>query len=200
MSTGKKIFTVTGGIALSLSLLWLAGFAFFCSKTEKFPVPGNSIHTDSIVVLTGGADRINTGLDLLQAGSAEKLLISGVDERVTLEKIMSLWSGHMDDPGCCVFLGHMVQNTKENAEETRQWAEQMYIRSIRLVTSSYHMPRAIIEFHHAMPEIKILPHPVFSGSAEGAGEKLPFLVIMAHEYNKTILSKIRTSLAVEHKA
>lgn len=195
MSAGRKIFKISGGIALSLFLLWLAGLSFFCNKAEKFPVPGSDIRTDAIVVLTGGADRINTGLDLLHAGSAEKLLISGVDERVTLEKITSLWNGHMDDPGCCIFLGHMARNTKENAEETRQWAEQMYVHSIRLVTSSYHMPRAIIEFHRAMPDIKILPHPVFPNSTDGGSGKRLLFALMIQEYNKAILSKARSFFA-----
>ena len=34
-------------------------------------------------------------------------------------------------------------------------------QSIRLVTASYHMPRSIQEFHHYMPQVRLVPHAVF---------------------------------------
>ena len=190
----KNISLSLAAAILAVSIVWSAGFFLFAHKIETFSTPPSTIHTDAIVVLTGGAERINTGLDLLQSGSAEKLLISGVDERVTLDKIMSMWKGHMDNPDCCIFIGHMAQNTKQNAVEARQWADQMYVRSIRLVTSGYHMPRAIVELHAAMPDIEILPHPIFPGNGETSSWKNQRLIVMANEYNKTILGATRTSL------
>lgn len=189
----RRIFIAASTFLLGILIIWSAGFFLFANKIKSFTTPPTTVHTDAIVVLTGGAERINTGLDLLQSGSAEKLLISGVDERVTLDKIMSMWKGHINNPDCCIFIGHMAQNTRENAAETRQWADQMYVRSLRLVTSSYHMPRAIAEFHAAMPDIKILPHPVIPGRVEASGWKNPPLIVMANEYNKAILGSVRTA-------
>lgn len=190
----QKAALAATAFMVSLVTIWLAGFAVFVYAVGGFTVPPASVRTDAIIVLTGGAERINTGLDLLQRGSAGKLLISGVDERVSLDKIMSMWNGSLDNPDCCIFLGHMAQNTKENAIEARQWADQMYVSSIRLVTSGTHLPRAIVEFHHALPQSKILPHPVFPNNEAGQNAFMPALSGMLQEYNKTILSIVRISL------
>lgn len=188
MNAALKNIVLGMGCALALIAgLWLGGFGMFLYEINRYEVPPPIMRTDAIVVLTGGADRINTGLDLLQSGSAGRLLISGVDERVSVEKILSMWNGHLDDPGCCVFLGHMAQNTEQNAEETKQWADQMYVRSIRLVTSAYHMPRALMEFRHAMPNVTILPHPVSAGPEFSPA----YIALAAHEYDKSILRKTR---------
>lgn len=183
----KMAALLTGAIAV----LWLAGFGLFVAFIETMPVLPGTIRTDAIVVLTGGAERINTGLDLLQAGSAGKILISGVDGRVGIDKIMSMWDGHMDDPGRSVFLGHAAQNTEQNAAEAKQWAEQMYVTSLRLVTSNYHMPRALIEFRRAMPDVEILPHPVFPGGTDKFGGKIRYVSSMVNEYDKTLLSAVK---------
>lgn len=180
-----------GWILAAIAALWFGGFMMFLHQINRYDVPPPSERTDAIVVLTGGADRINTGLDLLQSGSAGRVLISGVDDRVSIDKILSMWNGHIEDPGCCVFLGHMAQNTEQNAKETKQWAEQMYVHSIRLVTSAYHMPRALLEFRYAMPDVDILPHPVFSGP----GMSPAYLALAAHEYDKSILRKIHLDMA-----
>lgn len=180
---------VKAGALAFLFLLagWGGGLGMFIYQTGRMKVPDSNIHTDAIIVLTGGADRINTGLDLLAHGSAEKILISGVNQKVTLEQIMKLWPGEMENPETRVYIGHMAQNTQQNAAEARQWAEQMYVRSARLVTSDNHMPRALLEFRHAIPDVDILPHPVKSKN----------LSLTMKEYNKTIFAALRLRAARE---
>ena len=58
-------------------------------------------------------------------------------------------------------LGHEAINTLGNAHETAQWIRSQGFRSLRLVTAWYHMPRSLLEFDRAMPEIDIVAHPVF---------------------------------------
>jgi uncharacterized SAM-binding protein YcdF (DUF218 family) len=181
--------TLKAGMLAALFLIagWGGGLGMFMYQTNKMPVPDSGIRTDAIIVLTGGADRINTGLDLLAHGSAERILISGVNRQVTLEQIMKLWPGEMDNPETRVYIGHMAQNTQQNAAEARQWAEQMYVRSARLVTAANHMPRALLEFRHAMPDVKILPHPV----------KPKNMASTVKEYNKTLFAALRLRAAGE---
>ena len=62
---------------------------------------------------------------------------------------------------CCVVLGHEADNTLGNAQETARWMHSQGFRSLRLVTAWYHMPRSLLEFGRAMPEIDIVAHPVF---------------------------------------
>lgn len=151
-----------------------------------------AIHTDSIVVLTGGAHRIDTGLDLLHDGLAKHLFISGVDSRVTVEKLISLWNReNKSDIPCCITLGHDAHNTRQNADEVKRWVEKENIDSIRLVTASYHMPRALLELKEIMPEKKIVMHPVTSSKDSSDDNSLP---LSFEEYNKTLLTWLRIRL------
>lgn len=171
-------------MALTILTVWFAGFIAFVCTIWSIPAPPDDLHTDGIVVLTGGANRVNTGLDLLKAGKAERLLISGVHDRVSEEKLVSLWKGGNEAP-CCITLGHEAHNTAGNAQETAAWAAKQNMRTVRLVTSGYHMPRAWLELHYAMPDVILVPHPVRPGATET--EQKNFWLLAFPEYNKTIL-------------
>jgi uncharacterized SAM-binding protein YcdF (DUF218 family) len=117
--------------------------------------------TDAIVVLTGGSLRVQSGIDLLREGKGRKLLVSGVNQQVDLDGLLGV-SGHAPDWAlCCVVLGHQADNTFGNAQETAQWMRRQGFHSLRLVTAWYHMPRSLLEFDRAMPEIDVVAHPVF---------------------------------------
>jgi len=190
--TKSIVFTLVCTFFLLL-LIWGSGLGWFYLTTQEKQAD-NSTQTDSIIVPTGGVNRINEGLALLSEGYAEKILISGVNEKVSLEQIIQMWGGKIDDPDCCVFIGHMAKNTAQNAEEARQWVTQKYIRSARLVTSNYHMPRAALEFHHAMPDIEIIEHAVMAEDKEYKNRG-GFWRVIVGEYNKTILSWLRLSFS-----
>lgn len=118
--------------------------------------------TDAIVVLTGGSARLQSGFDLMREGKGRKLFVSGVNQRVDIAALLHIPGN--DAPawlGCCVAIGHEADNTEENAIETRRWLRRQGYRSLRLVTAWYHMPRSLLEFRRAMPDIEIIPHPVF---------------------------------------
>lgn len=176
----------------ALFIVWLVGLYMFSKHVTQITAPPSSMETDAIVVLTGSAGRVNTGLDLLQDGSTQQLFISGVDPRVDVKTLVDLWKDTqpqtIDESSpvalpCCIVLGADAKNTKENAAESAFWIASMdkQIASIRLVTADYHMPRAIMEFHHTLPETKILPHPVKAKHDR-------FLTFK--EYNKTLLGFI----------
>ena len=61
----------------------------------------------------------------------------------------------------CIELGYEADNTRGNAAETAAWMRAEKFHSLRLVTASYHMPRSLLEFSRAMPDIRIVPNPVF---------------------------------------
>ena len=46
---------------------------------------------------------------------------------------------------CCVDLGFTAADTVGNARETAEWARAMRYRSLIVVTTDYHMPRAMLE-------------------------------------------------------
>jgi uncharacterized SAM-binding protein YcdF (DUF218 family) len=150
-----------GAIAgLAAGLLVLAGLVRFAipPAAENQPAP-----TDAIIVLTGGSLRLASGIDLLREGKGRVLFVSGVPQQVDLGELLRRTG--KDTPrwlACCIVLGHEAQNTAGNAIETAHWMRREGYHSLRLVTSWYHLPRSLLEFGRAMPDIEIIPHPVFS--------------------------------------
>jgi uncharacterized SAM-binding protein YcdF (DUF218 family) len=147
------------GIVLGLALLWGVGFIWFAATLPDGATAPDT-RTDGIVVLTGGTDRVETGLRLLGAGRAQKLFISGVYPGVDVAQLLRvsrLPAGQME---CCIVLGYVADTTKGNARETANWMRQNGYRSVRIVTASYHMPRSLLEFRNVMPEAVLVPHPV----------------------------------------
>jgi len=115
-------------------------------------------YTDGIVVVTGGQQRLDDGLELLTAGKAERMLISGVGEgvnRAVLVQELGLDDREASALFCCVELDFTADNTRGNAAATKQWAGEHGMRSVRLVTASYHMPRALVVFAREMPDLDI---------------------------------------------
>jgi uncharacterized SAM-binding protein YcdF (DUF218 family) len=145
-------------LAAGCCLFWLGGLLWFVTPPAA---DTRATPTDAIVVLTGGSLRLQSGIDLLREGKGRKLFVSGVNQQVDLEDLMRI-SGNMPDWAlCCVVLGHRADNTFGNAQETAQWIRAQGFRSLRLVTAWYHMPRSLLEFDRALPEIDIIAHPVF---------------------------------------
>ena len=150
-----------GRLAAVLVLAWIGGLAWFVAGVEQ-PITDPDTVTDAVVVLTGGRLRIDIGLTLLAEGKAAKLFVSGVHQGIDTAELLRLAPGAPHRVECCIVLGHAADNTQGNALETAEWLKAENFHSIRLVTASYHMQRALLEFARALPpDIRIIPHPVF---------------------------------------
>ena len=103
--------------------------------------------------------RYPSSIELLSKDRAKKVFISGVPSQVNVLQIVE--ESESERIICCVEIGHSAADTYQNALETAAWMEVQGYRSLRLVTGNYHMPRAILEFHRAMPTVTILPNPIF---------------------------------------
>ncbi len=119
-------------------------------------------NADGIVVLTGGTSRVTDALELLAAGRGKRLLITGVNPGTTTADIARQVTGYDRFLGCCVDLDYSAINTLGNAVETRRWAIDRGFRSLIIVTSAYHMPRALAEISHQLPDVTLVPFPVVS--------------------------------------
>ena len=182
-------------VMVMAAVLWIGGFAGFSVYVGNMSKIAPQAPADAIIVLTGGPQRINTGLELLSVGHAQKLFITGVNDHVTLEKILSLWPGHLDNAAARVVLGHRARNTAENAVEAMAWAQAEHLKSAFLITSNYHMPRALMEFRHALPDVEINAYPVIAADTDP--EQGTFWREAFAEYNKTILAWLRLTLLPE---
>jgi len=150
----------TGVLLLAVAALWLGGFLWFARQIPH-GVADLDTDTDAIVVLTGGSLRVQSGLTLLASGKAKKLFISGVYHGTDVAALLKASHQSPEHVACCIVLGHEADNTLGNALETAQWMHQEGFHSLRLVTASYHMPRSLLEFSRAMPDVSIIAHPVF---------------------------------------
>jgi len=141
-----------------IAILWSGGLVWFAEAVQDGSNGGDQT-TDAIVVPTGGSGRLEEGLRLLREGFARRMLISGVSKGVEAEAVID--DDHLDLLDCCIDLGHAALDTAGNAIETAAWMAAQGFSSLRIVTGSYHLPRTMMEFRRAMPNVTLVPNPVF---------------------------------------
>ncbi|MBG77664.1 MAG: hypothetical protein CL570_01355 [Alphaproteobacteria bacterium] len=177
-------FTLLGG------LLWSAGFGWFAFQASSIRPYDVNQKADAIVVLTGGEGRLDTGLNLFAAKRGLYLFITSVYEQISEDDIRARWKGATPLPICCIFLDREADTTAQNALMARQWVEHFAatseneekITSIRLVTSNYHMPRALIDFKRILPDVTVYPHPIISPNARKRDKT--YWLLLLQEYHK----------------
>jgi uncharacterized SAM-binding protein YcdF (DUF218 family) len=147
------LFTGLVLVVLGASFIW---FTLNINQPSTVPIQ----QADAIVVVTGKSSRIGEAMNLLAQGKGQKLLISGVNRTTSKQSLNRRFSRHSHLFACCVELDHLAQNTRGNASQSAQWVRRNNIKSLILVTSSYHMPRAFAEFSSAMPGIKLQGRPI----------------------------------------
>ncbi|WP_082914986.1 YdcF family protein [Paramagnetospirillum marisnigri] len=155
-----RIVSVLGTTLAVLLGAWGGGLLVFAA-TMAAGVEDRDTVTDAIVVLTGGSDRLTTGLTLLAQGKGRSLLISGVHKGVDLPELLRKAGQPPMESHCCITLGHAADDTVGNAVETAAWMAEQRFTSLRLVTAAYHMQRAMLELRRVMPQAAIVAHPVF---------------------------------------
>jgi uncharacterized SAM-binding protein YcdF (DUF218 family) len=180
------------GLAVAALFAVYAGGLVWFAEGIADTVDDPESPTDAIVVLTGGSQRVQAGLQLLAAGKAKKLFVSGVYHGTDVTALLHVQRQSPDAVQCCIVLGHTADNTYGNAVETAAWMRQEGYRSIRLVTANYHMRRALLEFGRAMPEARIVPHPVFPETVRERWWAWPgTLDLMIGEYDKYLWALVR---------
>ena len=156
-------------------LLWVLGFLWFAML---LPQPAGLQKTDGIIALTGGAGRIPRAIEMLRTARAGKLLVAGVASEVRPQEFEAEYGVSPALMACCITLGFDSVDTRSNALEAARWIAAQHISSVRLVTTDWHMRRAIFDLAHAaQAELRIVPDAVASR---------PSLKILFIEYNKLL--------------
>jgi uncharacterized SAM-binding protein YcdF (DUF218 family) len=186
------------GVAVSVVALVL-GFVWFLQRVPVEPADRNA---EGIVVLTGGALRINDAVELLAAGRGRRLLITGVNRTTHSSELARLTPQYKELFGCCIDLDHRAENTIGNAVETRRWTRRQGFRSLLVVTSAYHMPRAIAELTHELPDVTLIEYPVLTAQqraepwwSNGATARL-----VISEYLKYVVTVVRLRVTPAHES
>lgn len=142
-----------------LLVMLIIGFIVFANGMDRERIEP-AYAADGITVLTGGVARIDEAMKLLSQGKAKRVLITGVNRGTTLEQLKALSSQGGQYFACCVDIDKEARNTIDNATETAQWVTLNQYSSIIVVTSNYHLPRALAELERAIPGVALIPYPV----------------------------------------
>ena len=188
----SKLVSLLTVAAIIVGITVVVGFFRFTAALDRqVQVPGTE--ADAIVVLTGATGRIKAGLELLRKDQGKRLLISGVHPATTSKQLVEATKTSKDLFACCVDLGKAAQDTIGNALEAAEWANKHKYKSLILVTSSFHMPRTLIEFGNAMPGRTLIPHPVKTPAKKWWADSRTAALFVS-EYSKLILAWVRTGL------
>ena len=175
----------------------VAGFFIFCATlpraSDASQLTAEGAKDRAIIVLTGGGgQRIEKGLALQRQGLADRVLISGVNPRTSKSDLASM--GDKETLDCCVDLGPWARTTHGNAAESRAWLDRHGYKTVLLVTSDFHLPRATAELRHSAPEVAIIGVPVASNLAPETGWMASPSAwdLLAGEYIKYLFVRVRS--------
>lgn len=188
---GWRFYTASAVVCLLIiGLTW--HFARF-TESVVGAVARPEARADGVVVLTGGAERVQRAVGLLAEGRGRRLLISGVHPGTTRKQIISLTSADQKLFDCCVDLDRIALNTEGNAVETAQWVRDNSYSSLLVVTSAYHLPRAQLELREMLPDVELIPYPVFAQDLDLKRWYMHGVTIklLMREYVKYTVARIR---------
>ncbi len=171
-------------------LWWIGLFRF----VEAIPIEivDRETRSDAIIVLTGGSGRLDAGLDLLETNNSSRLFVSGVYKGMEVRRLLNLSEKGRAHLESRIAIGN-AENTRENADETANWIAGKDIKTLRLVTAAYHMPRSLLEFNNAMPGVRVISNPVFPNHVKQERWWLypGTAMLIASEFNKFLFAWAR---------
>jgi uncharacterized SAM-binding protein YcdF (DUF218 family) len=109
------------------------------------------------------------------------MLISGVDRSVRPSELAAQYDAPERLFSCCITLGREAIDTRSNAIETSRWLERRHFKTVRLITTDWHMRRAALELRQAVPGSLTIVYD--------AVPSRPSLTMLMREYNKYLLRR-----------
>ena len=157
----RQALAMAGSLLTGIVALFSLFFIIFAESLSDdiSDVP----QADGIVVFTGTATaRIEAGLALLSNAKGKRLLITGLYENQDFDTVLAMapQNAKTEVIQCCLDLDYKATNTVANTKETALWADVHDFRSLIVVTSSHHMPRAFLELRRTMPTARLSAYPV----------------------------------------
>jgi uncharacterized SAM-binding protein YcdF (DUF218 family) len=163
----------------ALVLFWVFGFVAFAIA---LPLPSDGGKTDAVIVLTGGEGRIARGIHALDEGWSQRMLVAGVDPEVRAVEFAAEYKVSRKRMKCCVTLDFKSVDTRSNALEASRWIAVGRFKSVRLVTTDWHMRRAAFELERMVPISVVI--------VRDAVPSQPSLRILFLEYHKLLAREL----------
>jgi uncharacterized SAM-binding protein YcdF (DUF218 family) len=184
--------TLTVGLYLALfhtPLVWL-------TLAPPLKVAESPRRADAIVVFAGGVgergqvgggyqERVKHAVDLYHAGHASHLVFcSGFVFAFREAELMKGLAVSLGVPVRDIVLEERAVNTWENVTFTHRLLGREGWRSILLVSSPYHMRRAVWTFRKVAPELEVIPTPAPNSQfyQHGSGANLEQILGLVQEY------------------
>ncbi len=177
----RRLAAAIAAAAIAWSLVWSIPQASDWLRSgleSRYPVVADSAlpRADAIVVLGGGnyswlhrpgirldqleSSRIAAGARAWRNERAPIVILSGGGRPGDTEAdTMAVAIAKFGVPASAVLLEEKSRNTADNARYTAVLAERHRIRGVLLVTSSLHMPRAMLQFRNAGIDATAVPVP-----------------------------------------
>lgn len=195
----RRVLRWMGFSCVLIAALIFGGFLRFADSVTTLKPPAEP-RADAIIVLTGGYQRIDQAVELLQKGAGKRLLISGAHPSTTPAQIRRMTQGPADLFSCCVDIGYDALDTIGNAEEASNWIHAKGYKSILVVTNNYHMPRSLAELAYVDPDTQFIPYPVVNSDLKTRNwfTDPNALRVMLAEYGKVLLAGARNILGLRH--
>lgn len=188
----RIILRIIGIIVLLCFGVAAGGFLRFADTVANLAPPDHP-RAEAIVVLTGGSQRIDQAIKLLETGVGKRLLISGAHPGTTSERIREMTRAPQSLFDCCVDIGYDAIDTVGNALETSKWARKNGYDNILVVTNNYHMPRSLYELHRIDPDRHYIGYPIVNSDLKTANwmAKPDVMRAILSEYIKLVGATLR---------
>lgn len=170
-SARGRVAWISGVIILGYLLLFETGLPWWMARPlRRAEAPRQA---DAIVVFAGGVgenglagggyqERVKEAIDLYRAGYAQHIVFSsgyvGPFPEADIMKNLAITSGQI--PADAIVLETHASNTYENVAFTRRMLDERQWHSVLLVSSPYHMRRAMMTWRKVAPEITVTATPV----------------------------------------
>ena len=160
-------------------------FIIFLQKIKYEEVIYNN-SSDGIAVLTGGKGRVGLGLELFKNNRNLKLIISGVDKKVSDKSIVPDSLMNKDN----ITIDKESESTYQNAKVINKWIEKNKLKNVTVITSYYHMPRSMLLMYELTPVIKFYAYPVKKDYSKRISlkENIFYYFFLVEEYIKYLVS------------
>ena len=178
---------------LLIVIIVLLHFNYFLLKIKKYEfllIEENIV--EGIVVLTGDKYRISEGLSLLEKKIGNKLLISGVNSKISLNVIKKEFPKYDELFNCCIEFDNTSSNTFENIREAYVWKLNNNINTILIVSSDYHLPRVELESNRLLLKEETHYHGV-EYKSQKINIRMKKLIV---EYVKYLRTKVSLSIGL----